>query len=164
MFVVQTATAPQGHFMKNMLAFLNYSDSPAVMDVYTPCQAEHGIGDAQAAEHARLAVESRMNPVFVHDPRRGDKLSQWFSLEGNPDADKDWTMQSIEYVDADGLTKLLNVPLTPADFAAKEARFKKHFRKLAADAEGVPVHEYVTLPPAAREGRVPYVVSTDSNA
>jgi pyruvate-ferredoxin/flavodoxin oxidoreductase len=26
------------------------------------------------------------------------------------------------------------------------------------------VHEYVTLPPAAREGRVPYVVSTDSKA
>jgi pyruvate-ferredoxin/flavodoxin oxidoreductase len=86
-FVVQTATALQGHFMKNMLAFLNYSDSPAGMDVYTPCQAEHGIGDAQAAEHARMAVESRMNPVFVHDPRRGDRLSQWFSLEGNPDQD-----------------------------------------------------------------------------
>jgi pyruvate-ferredoxin/flavodoxin oxidoreductase len=28
----------------------------------------------------------------------------------------------------------------------------------------VPVHEYVALPPAAREGKVPYVLSTDSKA
>ncbi len=101
-FVVQTSTALQGHFMKNMLAFLNYSDSPAVLDVYTPCQAEHGIADAAASEHGRLAVESRMSPVFVHDPRRGDSLSEWFSLEGNPEPDKDWASTTIEYVDADG--------------------------------------------------------------
>jgi pyruvate-ferredoxin/flavodoxin oxidoreductase len=85
-------------------------------------------------------------------------------VEGNPDADKDWTTQAIEYVDSDGLTKLLTVPLTPADFALGEARFKKHFRKMAADAEGVPVAEYATLPQAAREGKVPFVWSTDSNA
>ena len=98
-FVVQTSTALQGHFLKNMLEFLNYTDSPAVLDVYTPCQAEHGIADAAASDHARLAVESRMNPVFVHDPRRGDKPSEWFSLEGNPDPEKDWAGTSIEYVD-----------------------------------------------------------------
>jgi pyruvate-ferredoxin/flavodoxin oxidoreductase len=56
------------------------------------------------------------------------------------------------------------VPFTPADFALGEARFKKHFRKLPADADGVPVHEYVTLPPAAREGKVAYVLSTDQKA
>ena len=69
-FVVQTSTALQGHFMKNVLEFLTYTDSPAVLDVYTPCQAEHGIGDAVANRQARKAVESRMNPVFVHDPRK----------------------------------------------------------------------------------------------
>ena len=85
------------------------------------------------AEHGRLAVESRMSPVFVHDPRRGDSLSEWFSLEGNPEPDKDWASTTIEYVDADGTTKLLDMPLTPADFALQETRFKKHFRKLAAE-------------------------------
>jgi pyruvate-ferredoxin/flavodoxin oxidoreductase len=162
-FVVQTSTALQGHFMKNMLAFLNYSDSPAVLDVYTPCQAEHGIADAAASEHGRLAVESRMSPVFVHDPRRGDSLAEWFSLEGNPEPDKDWASTTIEYVDADGSMKLLNIPMTPADFARGESRFKKHFRKLADGVEGVPIHEYVTLSPAAREGKTPFVWSTDDD-
>ncbi len=44
-FVVQTCTALQGHFLKNVMEYLNHNDSPAVLDVYTPCQAEHGIAD-----------------------------------------------------------------------------------------------------------------------
>ena len=44
-FVVQSCTALQGHFLKNVMEYLNHNDSPAVLDVYTPCQAEHGIAD-----------------------------------------------------------------------------------------------------------------------
>ena len=40
--------------------------------------------DAAASRRSRLAVESRMNPVFVHDPRRGGTLHARFSLDGNP--------------------------------------------------------------------------------
>jgi pyruvate-ferredoxin/flavodoxin oxidoreductase len=162
-FVVQTSTALQGHFMKNVLEFLNYNDAPAVLDVYTPCQAEHGIGDALASRHARAAVESRMNPVFVHDPRRGSNMHQWFSLDGNPEADKDWMTTSLEYLDADGKTQLMKVPFTPADFAASEGRFKKQFHKLAADAAGVPVHEYIDLSAADRDGKTPFIFAADDH-
>ena len=51
-FVVQTCAALQGHFLKNVMEYLNHNDSPAVLDVYTPCQAEHGIADA-AGEPSR---------------------------------------------------------------------------------------------------------------
>ena len=160
-FVVQTSTALQGHFMRNMIEFLNYSDSPAVMDVYTPCQAEHGIGDAAAAEHGKLAVQSRMNPVFVHDPRQGDKLSEWFSLDGNREIEKDWTSTSIEYVDDNGKTQLLKLPYTPADFAYGETRFRKHFRVMPAGMDGVPIAEFVLLPAKAREGKKAFIWATD---
>ena len=161
-FVVQTSTALQGHFLGNVMEYLNYSSSPAVLDVYTPCQAEHGIADAAASRRSRLAVESRMNPVFVHDPRRGGNLHGRFSLDGNPGLDRDWAMTTITYVE-DGATKLLEVPLTPADFAREETRFKKQFRSLAAESEAnaVPIHEYIDLPLAARAGKVPFVWSTD---
>ena len=162
-FVVQTSTALQSHFLKSVMAFLSYGDSPAVLDVYTPCQAEHGIADAAASRHARLAVESRMSPVFVHDPRRGDTLHQWFSLEGNPEPDRDWTSTGLEYVDADGATKLLEMPLTPADFARQETRFRKHFRPLEAAAQAVPVHDFINLAAADRAGRTPFVWSTDDD-
>jgi len=161
-FVVQTVTALQGHFLGSVMEYLNYSGSPAVLDVYTPCQAEHGIADAAASRRARLAVESRMNPVFVHDPRRGGDLHGRFSLDGNPNPDGDWATTTLTHVD-DGVTKLLEVPLTPADFAREETRFKKQFRRLAATAGGdvVPVHEYIDLPVAERAGKVPFIWSTD---
>ncbi|NVN88158.1 MAG: 2-oxoacid:acceptor oxidoreductase family protein [Rhodopseudomonas sp.] len=162
-FVVQTSTALQGHFLKNVMEFLNYTNSPAVLDVYTPCQAEHGIGDAVANRQARKAVESRMNPVFVHDPRRGANLHSWFSLDGNPEPDQDWASQSIEYVDDNGATQLLKVKVTPADFAFTEVRFKKQFKPLAKDADAVPVDEYVALGTDQRAGKTPFIYGTDDD-
>jgi len=161
-YVVQSCPALQGHFLKHVVEFLNHNDSPAVLDVYTPCQGEQGIADPLANRHARLAVESRMSPVFVHDPRRGASLHERFSLEGNPDVDKDWAMGTVEYVE-DGQTKLLEVPMTPADFALSEGRFRKQFRRLAADAADVPIHEYIDLSPAEREGKTPFVWSIDDD-
>jgi len=159
-YVVQSCAALQAHFLKHVVDFLNHNDSPALLDVYTPCQGEQGLGDPLANRHGRMAVESRMNPVFVHDPRRGGDLHGRFSLDGNPDLDKDWTTSTIEYVE-DGATRLMQAPLTPADFALTEGRFKKHFRLLAADAEGAPLAEYIGLGAAERAGKTPFVWSTD---
>lgn len=161
-FVVQASTALQGHFLNATMQYLTHNDAPAVLDVYTPCQAEHGIADAAASQHARMAVESRMNPVFVHDPRRGQDLHSRFVLDGNPEINKDWATTTIEYVE-DGATKLKDVPYTPADFARTETRFKKQFRKLADDAEGVEIADYVDLPDAERAGKTPFVWSTDAS-
>ncbi|EJW09459.1 Putative oxidoreductase, Fe-S subunit [Rhodovulum sp. PH10] len=157
--VVQTSTALPGHFWTNMMKCLERHDSPALLDVYTPCQAEHGIGDSAAREHAKMAVESRMCPVFVYDPRGGDHLHARFSIAGNPDEDKDWTSTEIDYIES-GQTKLLKVPFTPAHFAVTENRFKKHFRPLPAGANGVPIHEYVDLDETARRGKAPFMWST----
>lgn len=161
-FVVQSCAALQAHFLKNVVEFLNHNDSPGVLDVYTPCQGEQGIADPQANRHARLAVESRFNPVFVHDPRRGASLHDRFSLEGNPEIGEDWATTTIEYVE-DGQTKLLEIPITPADFALTEGRFRKQFKVLPADKAGVPVHEYINLSAAEQEGKTPFVWSTDDN-
>ncbi|WP_237152647.1 2-oxoacid:acceptor oxidoreductase family protein [Oryzibacter oryziterrae] len=157
--VVQTSTAMQGHFLKNVMAALAHNSSPAVIDIYTPCQGEQGIGDSVSSEHSRLAVESRTSPLFVHDPERGTTLRQWFSLDGNPDVDQDWTTLTLEYDDANGEAQELEVPLTPAYFAHQEGRFKKQFqaKPLADGVEGVPIDEYIDLPADQREGKVPFV-------
>ncbi len=159
-FVVQTTAALQGHFMKNIMEFLNYNASPALIDIYTPCQSEHGIADDASTRRARLAVESRMSPVFVHDPRWGDTLAERFSLEGNPDIGKDWTMTTLQYVDDDDQTQLLEMPYTPADFAHHEGRFKKHFQPVAGQDGLVPVHEYIQLSAEQRHGKTPTIWST----
>ena len=162
-FVCSTSTALQNHFLKNTMEFLTYTDSPAVLDVYTPCQGEHGIADNISARQSRLAVDSRMNPVFVHDPRRGQTLHEWFSLEGNPDPENSWSTTSLEYLDDAGQLQLKTMALTPAHFALGEIRFKKQFHKLAESADAlVPIEEFIDLPVAQREGKTPFIYSTDS--
>ena len=145
MFACATATALHGHFLKTTMDMLGYEAGAAMMDVYTPCGTENGIPEDLSTRPVRLAVESRISPVFVHDPRRGSSLAERFSLDGNPDPDKPWTTSTLAYVDENGNAQLLSTPLTPAEFALGEVRFKKQFRKLAADAtaDAVPIAEFV---------------------
>jgi pyruvate-ferredoxin/flavodoxin oxidoreductase len=156
--VVQTAIGLQAHFLKNVLAAVTHTSSPALVDIYTPCQGEQGIGDAVATEHARLAVWSRVCPVFVHDPEAGESMAERLSLDGNPHPDQDWATHKLTYTDADGQEHTIEVPLTPADFAREEGRFRRQVspRPLAEDADGVPVHEYIDLPEVERAGKVPF--------
>ena len=159
--VIQTNAALQSHFMKNVMEFLRYNDSPAVFDTYTTCQPEHGIADDAGSRRAILAVESRLNPVFVHDPRRGDTLAERFCLEGNPDIGKDWITTTLNYVDDEGHARLMEIPFTVADFALHEGRFKKHFHPITGEGEAVPIHEYINLAESDRYGKIPFIWTTD---
>lgn len=164
-YACSTSTAFHGHFLATTMDYLGYQSAPSVMNVYTPCGSEHGIPESSSNARARMAVESRMHPLFVHDPRRGSTMREWFTIDGNPDADKAWTSTTLEYLDEDGALQLLTTPLTPAEFALGEVRFKKQFRKLRAEEEdsAIPVDEYVELPVAERAGRVPFIYATDDD-
>ena len=164
-YVCSTSTAIQGHFLTSTMEFLRYQDAAAVLDVYTPCGSEHGIPEDASSRRARLAVESRMNPVFVHDPRRGSTLHDWFSLDGNPDIGKTWATTDLAYRDDAGDLQLMSLPLTPAEFALGETRFRKQFTRLPAELEGVavPMDEYVELSREEQAVRVPFVYATDED-
>jgi pyruvate ferredoxin oxidoreductase beta subunit len=122
-FVAQTTAAHINHFYRAIIAANEYP-GPAIINVYTPCQPEHGIADDQSMTQAKHAVDSRAFPLLVHDPRKGDTLASRLSLQGNPAAHDDW------YVKGDG---------TQVDFihfARTEGRFAKQF-----DSEGTPTPE-----------------------
>ena len=161
--VIQTNAALQSHFMKNVMDFLTYNESSAVFDTYTTCQPEHGIADDAGSRRATLAVESRMSPVFVHDPRRGDTLAARFSLEGNPEIGKDWMTTTLDYIDDEGNASLLEIPFTAADFAVHEGRFKKHFHPVSQDDDPLPIAEYINLSTSKRYGKVPFIWSTTAD-
>ncbi len=163
-YACATSTAIHGHFLKATMEMLAY-DRPAVMDVYTPCGSEHGVSESSSNARARLAVESRMHPLFVHDPRVGTTLHDWFSVDGNPDVDKTWTSSTVEYVDAEGDLRLLTTPLTPAVFALGETRFKKQFRRLRPDEDerSLEIAEYVEREADDRGDLVPFVYATDED-
>jgi pyruvate/2-oxoacid:ferredoxin oxidoreductase beta subunit/Pyruvate/2-oxoacid:ferredoxin oxidoreductase gamma subunit/Pyruvate/2-oxoacid:ferredoxin oxidoreductase delta subunit len=120
-FVAQTTPAHLNHFYKSVMA-ANEFPGPAVIIAYASCMPEHGIPDDRASLQAKLAVESRTFPLFTFDPRKGDRISECLSLQGNPALKEDWF--------ADPKT---NSPVDFVSFARTEGRFARHF-----DAEGRP--------------------------
>ncbi|MDR3107632.1 MAG: 2-oxoacid:acceptor oxidoreductase family protein, partial [Bifidobacteriaceae bacterium] len=162
-FACATSTALHSHFLNTALSMLEYKDGSAVMEVYTPCSTENGIAEDLSNARSRLAVESRMAPLFVHDPRRGPSLPERFSLDGNPEPNALWTTRTLRYFDDSDQLALMQTPLTPAEFAFGEVRFAKQFRRLRPDQESdaVPIAEYVESPLSARTGKTPFIWATD---
>jgi pyruvate/2-oxoacid:ferredoxin oxidoreductase beta subunit len=120
-FVAQTITADLNHFYRAIMAANEYP-GPALINVYTPCQPEHGIGDDMASHQSKLARDSRAFPVFVHDPRAGRTMAERISLRGNPAIKEDWYTHPRT-----------GAPVDFVEFARTEGRFSRHF-----DREGRP--------------------------
>jgi pyruvate ferredoxin oxidoreductase beta subunit len=116
-YVAQTTCAHVNHFYKAVLGAMEF-DGPALVVCYTTCQPEHGVADNMAGEQARLAVDSRAFPILIYDPRKGSKIKERLSLQGNPAVKDDWfknpkTSEEVTFI----------------DFARSEGRFAKHFDK-----------------------------------
>jgi len=105
------------HFYKAIME-ANEFNGPAIVNVFTTCQPEHGVGDNLAEHQAKLAADSRSFPLFIYDPRKGPSFKQRLSLAGNPNMKEDWYVnpKSGEAVDF-------------IAFARSEGRFSKHFDK-----------------------------------
>ena len=114
-FVAQTTPAHINHFYRTIMD-ANAFPGPAVVIVYTACMPEHGIGDDAATRQSKLAVDSRAFPLFTYDPRRGERISERLSLQGNPALREDWSRLP------DG------EPVDFLAFARTEGRFASHFR------------------------------------
>ena len=162
------------YFMQSTMAYSNHmiegfvqglmSRRPALFNLYTSCQPEHGIGDDMGNHQAKLAVESRAYPLFRYDPDLGNTAAECFDLDGNPALDRDWPVTKINYVER-GRQKEMELPTTFVDFAVTETRFRKHFRKVPRDAwheDMVLVSDYLELDADDREGKVPYVWALDA--
>ncbi|MBI3665792.1 MAG: 4Fe-4S binding protein [Acidobacteria bacterium] len=126
-YVAQTTAAHLNHFYRAIMA-ANEFPGPAIVICYASCMPEHGIPDNMAMAQAKLAVESRTFPVLIYDPRKGERLRDCLSLQGNPVVKEDWyenpkTGEPVDFV----------------AFARTEGRFARHF-----NANGEP-DEFVKL-------------------
>jgi pyruvate/2-oxoacid:ferredoxin oxidoreductase beta subunit len=116
-YVAQTTCAHMNHFYKAVMEANEYP-GPAIINVYTTCQPEHGVADNMAEHQAKLAADSRSFPLFIYDPRKGARIKERMSLAGNPSMKEDWyvnpkTGEAVDFV----------------SFARSEGRFAKHFDK-----------------------------------
>jgi pyruvate-ferredoxin/flavodoxin oxidoreductase len=158
-YVLQTSQASPAHMIEGVIKGLHYK-GPAVFNLYTPCPVEHGLADELSPHAARLALECRAFPFLVYDPSAGKSWAECIDLNGNPEIEADWPSYELTHTDEEGNTQSLELPLTVADWAATENRFKKQFKGIRRDAwndDQVPFHEFVDMPLDDRIGKTPYI-------
>jgi pyruvate-ferredoxin/flavodoxin oxidoreductase len=161
-YVLQGTISNVSHMIEGFVEGL-MTRRPALFNLYTSCQPEHGIGDDMGAQQARLAVESRAYPLFKYDPDQGVTAAECFDLSGNPAMDEVWPTYTLKY--KDGVRDAeMELPMTFADFAMTEMRFRKQFRMAPPDTwneKMVPLHEFLDMDDDDREGRFPYIWTVD---
>ncbi len=161
-FVMQSSQATPTHLIQNVLKGLQ-ARRPALFILNTPCPPEWGLADFGAPDAARLALESRAMPNIVFDPDEGATFSECLDLEGNPSPLDTWTSYELAYVDEEGEEQKMTLPLTIADWALGEARFRVHFKPAHDDDELLPFHEYLELEEDEREDETPFIYAVDAD-
>ncbi|MEH6627257.1 MAG: 2-oxoacid:acceptor oxidoreductase family protein [Motiliproteus sp.] len=161
-YVMQSTIANASHLIEGFIQGL-MTRRPALFNLYTSCQPEHGIGDDMGRHQAKLAVESRAYPLFRYNPDNGKTAVECFDLECNPAIDQLWPRYALRYLEG-GREKSMEVPMTFADFAMTEARFRKHFRTAPPDTwheAMVPLADFLELSEDDREGQYPFIWTLD---
>jgi pyruvate-ferredoxin/flavodoxin oxidoreductase len=162
-YILQSGIGHASHMMEGFIEGLN-TRRPALFNIYAVCQPEHGVADDASESQSKLAVESRAYPLFRYNPDKGITVQECSDLEGNAALDADWVTYKLDYVDDQGRSSSMELPLTFADFALSEGRFRKHFRAAPRDAWNdsmMPLAEFIDLPEDEREGIFPYIWGID---
>ena len=121
---------------------------------------EHGLADEWAPNASRFALEGRAFPFLIFDPDAGATIADCMDLSGNPDLDQTWPTYELEYVDEEGQAQKMELPVTTADWAATEGRFKKHFKRIKPEEwneDQVLFHEFIDLSEDERVGKTPFI-------
>jgi hypothetical protein len=126
-FVLQASASQLHRTRERVAAGLKYS-GPAVFSVYSG-----GAGGANGLPPylmAAAAVEARAFPTFSYDPAAGADWASRLSLEGNPQAERDWPVHEFSYQDEAYQRVTEEVAFTFIDFVACDRRYAQRFAKV----------------------------------
>ncbi|MFW6277997.1 MAG: 2-oxoacid:acceptor oxidoreductase family protein [Halorhodospira sp.] len=162
-YVAQGTINNVTHLLESFIEGLN-ARRPAVFNVYAVCPPEHGVGDDVAFLQSRMAVDARAYPLFRYNPDRGTTFRECSDLEGNPEIERDWPRYTLHYLDEHGEQQRMELPMTFADFALTEGRFRKHFKQVPPEKwsdDMVPLVDLLEMDEDEREGLFPYIWAVD---
>jgi ferredoxin len=136
---------------------------PALFSVFTPSAAQAGRLPRYLVGAA--AMQSRAFPAFSYDPSAGTDMASRFSLEDNPQPDRDWPVSQFDYADASLQRVTEELAFTLADFVAADPRHARHFACVPhADwsEHMVPIGDWLSESAGPKGNRVPYVLAVDA--
>ncbi len=101
---------------------------PALFSVFSG--AARSAADLPPYLVAAAAMESRAFPAFSYDPSAGPDWASRFSLEGNPQVNRDWPVQGLAYEDENHQRISQDLAFTFVDFVACDRRYARHFARV----------------------------------
>jgi len=162
-FVLQTASSNLYQVRSRLLDGLQYPGA-ALISVYSGSSAPSG--DLPRYLTAAAAMEGRAFPAFTYDPAAGLDSASRFSVAENPQPELDWPLATLEYADASLQRTAEQLAFTLVDFAVCDRRYTRHFARVPRESSTdgmVSVQEWLSLEPAAAEGRVPHILVIDES-
>jgi hypothetical protein len=162
-FVLQTTSSNLYEVRSRLLDSLRYAGA-ALISVYSGSSAPSG--DLPPYLTAAAAMEGRAFPAFTYDPAAGPDSAPRFSVAENPQPELDWPLAKLEYADASLQRTIEQLAFTLVDFAVCDRRYARHFARISRErwnGNMVSVQEWLSLDPAAAEGRVPHVLVVDES-
>ncbi len=125
--IIQATVGHSANLIESVVEALQH-DGPAMVHVYAPDPRTSGTAMEKIIEHAALAYQTRVFPLFrINRRQSGPSLT----IEANPDTENDWTTCELEVSEPSGVKSSLSTPLTPAHWALGESRFQQRFEVVA---------------------------------
>jgi hypothetical protein len=160
-FVLQASAAQLYRLRERVLRGFEYPGA-ALFSVYS------GTGGDAGGLHSYLvgaaATEARLFPSFTFDPAAGRDLASRYSLDVNPQAERDWPVETLAFEDADHQRLSEPTAFTLVDFVASDPRYARHFARVAAahwNGAMVPVGDWLERAAESLRDKVPYIAAID---
>jgi ferredoxin len=125
--VLQSTSSNLFQFRDRIFAAMAYA-GPALFSVFSGAAGNASLLPPYLT--AAAAMDARAFPAMTYDPAAGPDWASRFSLQGNPQPDRDWPVQSLAYEDEAHQRKCEDLAFTLVDFAACDQRFAGHFAKV----------------------------------
>ncbi len=163
-YVMQSTIAHPSHMIEGFIHGLK-ARRPALFNLYSvvPARARHRRRHERRAGQAGRRVPGL--PAVPLRPRSRQDAGGVLRPRRQPGHRRGLADLHAEVQGGRPRTKEMELPLTFADFAVTEVRFRKHFRMAPPDTWNenmVPLAEFLEMDEDGREGLFPYVWSVDS--
>lgn len=115
---------------------------------------------------AAAAMQSRAFPAFSYDAAAGADWATRFSLENNPNAEQDWAVETLAYMDTALQRATEPCAFSLADFVLCDPRYAGHFAVVPRErwhGAMLPVVDWLALSEQEAQQRVPYLLAVDGN-
>ncbi len=162
-FVMQSSASHLNRMRDGIVAGME-TGGPSLFSVYTGRKAPAG---ASRYLDAAAAVESRAFPVFTFDPAAGDDWAARFSLDGNPQPERDWPTHDFRYEDEGLQRQSESLAFTFADFAARQPADAAYFQaQRQADwrDDAMALSAHLASPEAHVREPAAYILMVDDDA